>query len=88
VIDDGRSALNGILELATAGDEPRAYEVVAEVMTAVIAASKELIVLHKTRKETLKQIKKQNMLVRAKLRQLSISTKRCSLDAHPIFCAN
>jgi hypothetical protein len=54
VIDDGRVALNGIMELAACGDEARAYEVIAELMTAVVAANKELILIHKVRKETLK----------------------------------
>jgi hypothetical protein len=54
VIDDGRIALNGIMELAAAGEEPRAYEVMAELMGAIIAANKELILVHKVRKETLK----------------------------------
>lgn len=54
LIDDGRSAMNGALELAASGDTPRAYEVVAVLLTAVVQANKELIILHKTRKETLK----------------------------------
>jgi hypothetical protein len=54
LIDDGRSAMNGALELAANDDKPRAYEVVATLLTAVVQANKELILLHKTRKETLK----------------------------------
>lgn len=54
LIDDGRSAMNGIMELAAAGDQPRAYEVVATLLTAVVNANKELIHIHKTRKDALK----------------------------------
>jgi hypothetical protein len=54
VIDDGRSALNGIMELAAASEEPRAYEVLAELMTSVIQANKELINIHEVRKKALK----------------------------------
>jgi len=54
IIDDGRSALNGIMELASAGDEPRAYEVIAELMQATIEANKTLITLHEIRKKAKK----------------------------------
>lgn len=53
LIDQGKAALTGALELADAGDTPRAYEVVGGMITAIIQANKELILLHKTRKETL-----------------------------------
>jgi hypothetical protein len=54
IIDDGRSALNGIMELAAAGDEPRAYEVIAELMTATVNANRELINIHEVRKKAKK----------------------------------
>ena len=54
LIDQGKAALTGALELAEHGDTPRAYEVVGGMITAIIQANKELILLHKTRKETQK----------------------------------
>lgn len=54
VIDKGKAALDGALELAEAGDTARPYEVVGGVITAIIQANKELILLHQTRKETQK----------------------------------
>jgi hypothetical protein len=54
LIDDARSAINGALELATAGSEARPYEVVATLIQSAVQANKELIVVHETRKKTLK----------------------------------
>jgi hypothetical protein len=54
LIDDGRSALNGIMELAAAGEESRPYEIVAELIQSITNANKELINIHKVRKEALK----------------------------------
>jgi len=67
IVDDGRSALNGIMELAAAGDEPRAYEVVAELMNATIEANKALIAIHETRKKA----KKADAEAKAKLAEAS-----------------
>jgi hypothetical protein len=49
LIEQGRLGVQGAMELAEAGDSPRAYEVVATMITAVIQANKELVHLHKTK---------------------------------------
>lgn len=54
VIEQGKIAIDGALELAEASETPRAYEVVATMITSIVQANKELIQLHKTRKDTLK----------------------------------
>lgn len=54
LMDDTRSAINGAMELATAGTEARPYEVVGGLINAGVAVMKELANLHKVRKETLK----------------------------------
>lgn len=55
LIDQGRLAVNGALELAEAGDSPRAYEVVATMITAVVQANKELVQIHKTKKDATRE---------------------------------
>lgn len=54
VIDQAKAAMTGALDMAEQGGEPRAYEVVSQMITAIIQANKDLISLHKTRKDTLK----------------------------------
>ncbi len=55
VIEQGRLALNGIIELAEAGDTPRAYEVVATVLSAIVSANRELINIHKVKKDATRE---------------------------------
>jgi hypothetical protein len=57
LVKDGRSAINGAMELATAGSEARPYEVVGGLITATVTAAKELVNLHKIRKDTIKSDK-------------------------------
>ena len=53
-IDQAREAAVGAIELAQSGDSARAYEVVAGMLTAIVNANKELLVLHKTKEDTRK----------------------------------
>jgi hypothetical protein len=43
----GREACDSAILLAQSGDSPRAYEVVATMLTALVNANKELVALHK-----------------------------------------
>jgi hypothetical protein len=54
VIDQAKAAFTGALEMADGTAEPRAYEVVSQMIQSIIDANKALISLHKTRKDTLK----------------------------------
>jgi hypothetical protein len=54
VIDQAKSALTSALDMAEQGGEPRGYEVASQMITSIIQANKELIALHKVRKDTLK----------------------------------
>ena len=53
-IDQARDAAVSAIELAQSGDSARAYEVVAGMLTAIVNANKELLVLHKTKEDTRK----------------------------------
>lgn len=52
LIKKGQEAVDSAIMLAQSGDSPRAYEVVGGMITAIIQANKELINIHKTRKDT------------------------------------
>lgn len=52
LIKKGQEAVDSAIMLAQSGDSPRAYEVVGGMITAIIQANKELISIHKTRKDT------------------------------------
>lgn len=56
LIDQSRRALQGALELAEAGEKPSAYQVVGELIQATVAANKELINIHKTKKDAEKPV--------------------------------
>lgn len=51
LVDLGREAAEKAKELAESGDSPRAYEVVGTLITSVVNASRELLEIHKARKE-------------------------------------
>lgn len=51
VMATGESTLQGITELAEAGDSARAYEVAGQIMKILLDANKDLIAIHKTKKE-------------------------------------
>ena len=51
-IDQAREAAVSAIELAQSGDSSRAYEVVASMLTAIVNANKELLLLHKTKEDT------------------------------------
>jgi len=65
IIKKGNEAIEGILEVASEGESPRAYEVVAQLIKNVSDANKDLIELHKkmkdiTKEETARSIKTTN----------------------------
>jgi hypothetical protein len=57
IIDTGKGALDGILEVASEGESPRAYEVAAIIMKQITEANNDLINLH----QKLKDIRKFDM---------------------------
>ena len=50
-IEKGNEALQGILDVASMGQHPRAYEVAANLVKTMIEANKELFDLQKKKKE-------------------------------------
>ena len=56
LIKKGQEAVDSAIMLAQSGDSPRAYEVVGGMITAIIQANKELIAIHKARKDTREHI--------------------------------
>jgi len=55
LIKQGEEAIDGILNVATQGDAPRAYEVAAQMIKTVADVNKDLIDLHKKVKEINKE---------------------------------
>ena len=51
IINTGKGALDGILEVASEGEAPRAYEVAAIIMKQITEANNDLINLHKKLKD-------------------------------------
>jgi hypothetical protein len=51
LIDVGKSALDGIMQVASVGESPRAYEVAAIIMRQIADANSSLIDLHKRVKD-------------------------------------
>jgi len=51
-IDLVREAAKSAILLAQSGDSPRAYEVVATMLSALVNANKELVALHKAKEDT------------------------------------
>ena len=51
LIDVGKSALDGIMQVASEGESPRAYEVAAIIMRQIADANSSLIDLHKRVKD-------------------------------------
>ena len=51
IIDTGKGALDGILEVASEGEAPRAYEVAAIIMKQITEANNDLINLHQKLKD-------------------------------------
>ena len=51
IIDQGKVAIEGILDVAGEGDSPRAYEVVSQLLKSTSEANKDLLDLHKKKKE-------------------------------------
>ena len=55
LIENGNYAIQEILKIATAGDSPRAYEVIGQLLKTVSDMNKDLLQLHKTVKEVEKE---------------------------------
>ena len=55
LIKQGEDAIDGILNVATQGDAPRAYEVAAQMIKTVAEVNKDLIDLHKKVKDINKE---------------------------------
>ena len=51
IIDRGNNAIDGILQVASEGESPRAYEVAAQMIKTVADANKDLIELHEKMKK-------------------------------------
>jgi hypothetical protein len=51
IIKTGQGAVEGILNVASEGESPRAYEVVSQLLKTVVDANKDLIDLHKQMKD-------------------------------------
>jgi hypothetical protein len=56
LVNLGFMAIDGVLKVASEGDSPRAYEVVAQMIKAVAETNKDLVELHQ-RMKTIKQDK-------------------------------
>lgn len=56
LISLGFNAIDGVLKVASEGDSPRAYEVVAQMLKAVAETNKDLVELHQ-RMKTIKEEK-------------------------------
>lgn len=52
---DVTEAAKSAILLAQSGDSPRAYEVVATMLTAIVNANKELVALHKSKRDAAPQ---------------------------------
>tara|TARA_Y100000034_G_scaffold134804_1_gene204344 strand:- start:1549 stop:2064 length:516 start_codon:yes stop_codon:yes gene_type:complete len=59
IIVTGQSAIEGILNVASEGESPRAYEVVSQLINSVASANKDLIDLHKKFKDLKKDTNQQ-----------------------------
>jgi len=57
IITNGKTAIDGILNIASEGESPRAYEVVSQLIKSVSDANKDLLDLHKKMKELDKEEK-------------------------------
>ena len=51
IIDRGNNAIDGILQVASESEAPRAYEVAAQMIKTVSDANKDLIELHEKMKK-------------------------------------
>ena len=51
LIDNGKDAIRGIMNVAEEGEHPRAYEVVAQLIKTVADVNKDLIEIHKKVKD-------------------------------------
>lgn len=56
LVDAGKNALDGVLAVATEGDSPRAYEVVAQMIKTLSETNRDLLSLH----DQMKAIRKED----------------------------
>ena len=63
IIETGQGAIEGILNVASEGESPRAYEVVSQLINTVASANKDLIDLHKKFKDIRKDDNKSSSSV-------------------------
>jgi len=54
IIERGQDAMEGLLQVARETEHPRAYEVVGQLMDKLTNANKELMNIHKQKKDVLK----------------------------------
>tara|TARA_Y100000034_G_scaffold129974_1_gene187427 strand:+ start:41 stop:559 length:519 start_codon:yes stop_codon:yes gene_type:complete len=55
IIETGQGAIDGILNVASEGESPRAYEVVSQLIKTVADANRDLLDIHKKMKEINKE---------------------------------
>jgi hypothetical protein len=55
LIEKGESAVDGILQLAKESEHPRAYEVASTLIKTMVEANKELLDIHKQKKDLEKE---------------------------------
>ena len=60
IIDQGNGAIEGIINVASETESPRAYEVAAQMIKTIAEANKDLLGLHKQIKEIKKEENVQN----------------------------
>lgn len=51
LIKKGTSALDGVIDLAHNGEHPRAYEVAGQIIKTLVDANRDLLGIHKSKKE-------------------------------------
>lgn len=56
----GEEALDGIMDLAATGEHPRAYEVAGQIIKTLVDANKDLMTIHKQKKDLKPQEEQKN----------------------------
>ena len=54
LLDSSKDAIEGIMSVAMAGDQPRAYEVIAQLLKVSSDSNKDIMEIHRKMKETSK----------------------------------
>lgn len=87
-IDLVREATKSAILLAQSGDSPRAYEVVASMLTAIVNANKELVALHRAKEDTTPLLGRGSPRHHRATVEVSILREQSSSDALPICYAS